>query len=90
MAYEIVRAAEVTRDLELIFDFLVTVADELGESPNRAFARAEKRLAEIEAAMADLGRLPHRDTRRQIRILAVFFGDQDHEAHILLRLLGDS
>ena len=64
MPYEVVRAAEVTRDLELIFDLLVTVADELGESPNRAFARAEKRLAEIEAAMADLGRLPHRGTRR--------------------------
>ena len=28
------------------------------------------------------------DTRRTVRVLAVFFGGQDHDAHILLRLLG--
>lgn len=30
------------------------------------------------------------DDRQRLRILAVFFGSQDHEARILLRLLGAS
>jgi toxin ParE1/3/4 len=113
VAYEVLRAAGVARDFELIFDFLVAAAEAFGESPETAFARAAKRLTEIEVAMAGLGRLPHQGTRhphlgpgvrsvtkgravlyfdidevrRRIRILAVFFGGQDHEARILLRLL---
>ena len=116
MAYEVVRAADVARDLDLIFDFLVAAAEDLGESEQRAFSRAEERLTEIEAGMADLGRVPHQgtrrpqlgggvrnvtkgraiyyfdvdDVRRTVRILAVFFGGQDHEARILLRLLSRS
>ena len=51
MAYEVLRAAAVARDLELIFDFLTEVAEGFGESPDRAFALAEARLAEIERAL---------------------------------------
>ena len=113
MAYEVLRAAAVARDLELIFDFLTEVAEGFGESPDRAFALAEARLAEIERALDALGRAPHQgtlrphlgqavrnvtkgragiyfdtdDDRRILRVLAVFFGGQDHHSHILLRLL---
>ena len=64
MAYEVLRADGVARDLELIFEFLVAAPEEFGESPGTAFARAEARLEEIEAAMATLAHLPHQGTRR--------------------------
>lgn len=116
MAYEVLRAADVALDLELIFDFLVSSAELFGESEARAFDLAEQRLARIEAAMEDLSKLPHQGTRRPhlgsgirnvtrdraiyyfdvdderqvVRVLAVFFGGQDHDARILLRLLSDA
>lgn len=113
MAYEVIRAADVALDLELIFDFLVSAAQEFGEDEETAVARAEQRLSEIETGMEDLARIPHQGTGRPhlgdgirnvtkgraiyyfhiddagqtLRVLAVFFGGQDHDARILLRLL---
>ncbi len=116
MAYEVIRAADVALDLELIFDFLVDAAEGFGEDTEAAFRRAEQRLDEIEAGMEGLGEVPHQGTLKPhlgngirnvtkgravyyfevdddeqiVRILAVFFGGQDHEARILLRLLSQS
>ena len=113
MVYDVVRAADVAFDLELIFDFLVEAAEAFGEDTNTAFERAERRLFEIETGMDGLGDVPHQgtlrphlgdgirnvtkgravyyfevdDDRQVVRVLAVFFGGQDHEARILLRLL---
>ena len=113
MAYEVLRAVAVVRDLDLIFDFLMTAAEAFGESPEDAFARAAGRIAAIESDLEALGRAPHQgtlrlhlgktvrnvtknrvvfyfevdDTKQILRILAVFFGGQDHDAHILLRML---
>lgn len=61
MAYEVVRAAGVGRDLELIFDFLVDLAEAFGEA---AFALAARRIDEIGAGMEGLGRLPLQGTLR--------------------------
>lgn len=114
MAYKVLRAAAVARDLELIFDFITGSAEALGEPVEAAFEIAERRLAAILAAMEGLGQAPHQGTRRpelgtalrhvtkeraifyfdvddaaeEIRVLAVFFGGQDHDTRILLRLLG--
>ncbi|MDT8853471.1 type II toxin-antitoxin system RelE/ParE family toxin [Paracoccaceae bacterium Fryx2] len=113
MVYEVVRAADVDVDLELIFDFLVAAAEDFGESAEGAFQLAERRITEIEATIEDLGSAPHQgtlrprlgdgvrnvtkgraiyyfevdDARKILRLLAVFFGGQDHDARILLRLL---
>lgn len=116
MGYEVVRGEGVDRDLELIFDFLVSAARDFGEDERDAFDRAARRIGGIEADMRDLGRAPHQGTQRPhlgdgvrnvtkgrtifyfdidedlgvLRILAVFFGGQDHDARILLRLLDSS
>lgn len=113
MAYEVLRAKDIDRDLSLIFDFLVAAAEDFGESAETAFDMAERRLVEIVAARLDLGRVPHQGTLRPhlgdgvrdvtkgrtvfyyvvdddtetLRVLAVFFGGQHHQARILLRLL---
>lgn len=116
MAYEVTRAAGIELDLELIFDFLFAAAREFGESEEAALQLAERRIAEIEAEMEELGKAPHQGTlrphlgpmvrnvtkgraifyfdadepRRTLRLLAVFFGGQDHEARFLLRLLTET
>ena len=116
MAYEVIRAADVALDLELIFDYLVDAAEGFGEDTETAFRRAERRLDEIESGMEGLGEVPRQgtlrphlgddirnvtkgravyyfvvdDDRQVVRVLAVFFGGQDHEARILLRLLSQS
>ncbi|WP_424934319.1 type II toxin-antitoxin system RelE/ParE family toxin [Amaricoccus macauensis] len=113
MAYEVIRSADVDRDLELIFEFLVETAESFGDSTDTAFLRAGERLAQIEDTMETLGDIPHQGTRRPhlgggvrnvtkgraiyyfdvdddrqiLRVLAVFFGGQDHDARILFRLL---
>ncbi|WP_353476627.1 type II toxin-antitoxin system RelE/ParE family toxin (plasmid) [Salipiger sp. H15] len=113
MAYSVLRAAAVARDLELIFDFIAGSAETLGEDAGTAFDMAERRIRAILGAMEGLGRAPHQGTLRpelgagvrhvtkdraifyfevddaaeELRILAVFFGGQDHDRHILLRLL---
>ena len=114
MAYRVLRADAVQRDLELIFDFLVTAAETFGESEAEAFERAVRRIDEIESDMERLGEGPHQgtlrphlgdgirnvtknraiiyfdvdDPKKVVRVLAVFFGGQDHDARTLLRLLG--
>ena len=113
MVYKVVRAADVDRDFEQIFDFLVESALHFGEDVEGAFLRAETRLIEIEAALERLRDLPHQGTLRPhlgtgirnvtknraivyfdvddtvqiVRVLAVFYSGQDHDARILLRLL---
>ena len=54
VAYKVLRAAGVDRDLDLIFDFLVATAEGFGEPAASAFTLAEKRLADIERSMADM------------------------------------
>lgn len=113
MGYDVTRARDVDVDLELIFEFLVATAEAFGDDVETAFSRAERRLAEIETEIADLGTVPHQgtlrphlgagirnvsngravfyfdvdDTRRNLRVLAVFYGGQDHHARVLVRLL---
>jgi plasmid stabilization system protein ParE len=113
VAYKVLRADAVDRDLELIFDFLVTAAEGFGESQTDAFERAALRIDEIETATEALGQAPNQGTLRPhlgnrvrsvtkeravlyfevndsdgtVKVLAVFFGGQDHNARILLRLL---
>lgn len=114
MAYEVERALETDRDLELIFDFLVLAYVEFGEPRKEAVNRAAKRMAGIENAMERLGATPHQgtlrndllpglrcvtkqraifyfdvdDDRQLVRVLAIFFGGQDHQRAMLIRLLG--
>ncbi|WP_226629012.1 type II toxin-antitoxin system RelE/ParE family toxin [Alloyangia pacifica] len=113
MAYRVLRAAAVERDLELIFDFVASSAEALGEPAEAAFDMAARRIGGILDAMEGLGAVPHQGTRRpelgpalrhvtkdraifyfdvddaaeELRVLAVFFGGQDHDRRILLRLL---
>lgn len=113
MVYDVLRAADIACDLDLIFDFLVSAAEAFGENEATAFSLAERHLGTIETNLEDLGKAPHQgtlrprlgdgvrnvikgraiyyfdvdDTRQTLRVLAVFFGGQDHEARILLRLL---
>jgi len=116
MVFDVVRGESLDHDLDLIFEFLITAAQEFGEDEQSAFVLAEQRLAEIEGAMRSLGGVPYQgtlrphlgerirnvtkgrgvlyfdldDEKRLVRILAVFFGGQDHEARILARLLGEA
>lgn len=113
MAYKVLRAAAVARDLELIFDFVAESAEALGEPAEAAIGIATRRIAGILDAMERLGQAPHQGTRRpelggalrhvtkdraifyfdvddaaeELRVLAVFFGGQDHDRRMLLRLL---
>lgn len=113
MVWRVERAEAVTRDLELIFDFLFESAIALGEDTQTAFDRAAARIVAIEAAAISLARAPHQGTLREdvapglrqvtkdraifyfdldaearcLRLLAVFFGGQDHRRHMLRRLL---
>lgn len=116
MAYKVVAAAAVSRDLDAIYDFLFEAALGFGEDPLTAHDRAAARIRAIEAAMGRLADAPFQGTQRPelgeglrtvtkgravfyfdvcedaalVRILAVFFGGQDHQRHMLLRLLSDS
>lgn len=113
MVYRVVRAEDVTADLDLIFDYLVETAEHFGDDLETAFRRAEKRIVGIQESLESLVNVPHQGTLRPhlgngirnvtknkaiiyfevdddeqiVRVLAVFFNGQDHDAHILLRLL---
>ena len=113
MVYRDLRAADVATDLSLIFDFLFAAAQDFGDAPDAAFARAAARINDIEDAMEGLGAVPHQGTLRPelgagirsvtkgrailyfdldeaaetLRVLAVFYGGQDHVARMLVRLL---
>ncbi|WP_417473666.1 type II toxin-antitoxin system RelE/ParE family toxin [Leisingera sp.] len=113
MAYKVVAAADVARDLDAIFDFLFDAALSFGEDPQTALDRASARIQAIESAMEDLAKAPFQGTLRPelgaglrsvtkgraifyfdlaeeeelLRVLAVFFGGQDHQRKMLLRLL---
>lgn len=113
MVYKVVRAEEVTADLDLIFDYLVETAEHFGEDLETAFQRANKRVIEIQENLDSLVNVPHQGTLRPhlgngirnvtknkaiiyfevdddeqvVRVLAVFYSGQNHDAHILLRLL---
>lgn len=111
--YSVVRALNVDRDFELIFDFLSRSYLNFGEPRQDANQRAAVRLRAIETAMITLGDAPHQgtlrpdllprlssvtrdraifyfdvdDDKRLVRVLAVFFGGQDHGRAMLKRLL---
>jgi len=115
VAYEVRRSLACRRDLEVVFDHLAAAYEELGDSVEDAFGRAEARLAQIEDELDGLGAAPHQgtlwpevmdglrwttknraifyftvdDATRIVNVLAVFFGGQDHKAHILRRILGE-
>ena len=112
MAFEVVRSRASDRDLEAIFDHLVTTYQGLGDTPAEALDRAAARVRAIEDDMERLGRAPFQGTLREalrpglrqvtrnravfyfeveeaagrVRVLAVFFGGQDHVARMLRRL----
>lgn len=62
MAYEIRRAIACRRDLEEIFDHLMTSHVNLGSSTAEAFDLAARRLSAIEQEIQTLGRTPHQGT----------------------------
>ena len=62
--YGVVRALDVDRDLELIFDFLTQSYLDFGDSRQEADQRATMRLRAIETAMIALGDTPHQGTPR--------------------------
>jgi plasmid stabilization system protein ParE len=112
-AYTVEFAAEVSRDFELIFDFLEQSYRDFGESPEDAALHAAARVEAIRQAGAKLGSAPYRGTGPSemipnlrhvtidkaiywflvdeqaftVRILAIFFGGQDHIRRMLARLL---
>ena len=114
MTYKVEIAADATRDLVAIFDFLVDSYIEFGEHPADALDRAERRIDQIKAHLRTLGTAPKQGTLRPeirpglrnvtkdraviyfdvdddaqvVRVLAVFFGGQDHQRRMLLRALG--
>lgn len=113
MAYDVVRAQGVLRDLELIFDYLLATYENLGDTPEEAFDRAERRILSIDETMNRLGAVPFQgtlcpelgeglrrvskdkvvyyfdvdETQERLRVLAVFFGGQDHQRHMLMKML---
>ncbi|MDO9713735.1 type II toxin-antitoxin system RelE/ParE family toxin [Paracraurococcus lichenis] len=60
--YKVRRAADVTRDLDLIEDHLVRVYQDLGEDPGDAAERAAVRLGEALRYMRTFETYPHRGT----------------------------
>lgn len=64
MKYRVERSERAERDLDLIFDFLVRSHLEFGESDDRAWEMAGKRMRRIHEALEALGGLPHQGTIR--------------------------
>lgn len=115
MVFEVVRSRASSRDLDLIFDYLLETYQGLGDPLHDAFDRAANRLRSIEDDLQRLGSVPFQGTllpelmpglRRvtkdraivyflvdeaasRIQILAIFFGGQDHQNHMLRRLVED-
>jgi plasmid stabilization system protein ParE len=113
MTYQVERAEDTDRDLEIIFDFLFESFLAFGEDAGTALERASQRVLAVEDAMAGLGKVPHQgtlrpefgeglrhvtkeravfyfevdDEARVVRVLAVFYGAQDHRRKMLLRML---
>lgn len=113
MVWRVERARATTRDLAAIIEFLTEAALDFGEPPDAALARAEARIAAIEAAVQRLAEAPYQGTlcpelgpglrrvtkgraifyfdldedRQVVRLLAVFYGGQDHRRRMLIRLL---
>jgi len=114
MRYKLDREAQVTRDLERIYDFLFESYIAFGHGPDAADIAAADRVIDIEDAMEMLAEIPHQgtlypqlmsglrsvtkdraifyfivdDEAQLVRVLAVFFGGQDHQRLMLRRLLG--
>lgn len=114
MRYRLEREAQVTRDLERIYDFLFESYLSFGHAADSADAEAADRVVAIEDALEGLVEVPHQgtlypqlmpglrnvtkdraifyfivdDDAQVVRVLAVFFGGQDHQRLMLRRLLG--
>lgn len=113
LAWTVERSAAADADFDATFYFLLAAALDFGESPDRAFEQAARRLRAIEDAVFALGAAPHQGTlmpelglglrrvtkeravfyfetdedAQRVRVLAVFFGGQDHQRRMLIRLL---
>ena len=103
MAYRVERSEQSARDLEAIFDFLFDAATGFGDDPQEAFEDAMQALGKAPhqgALRPDL--LPGirnftkdraifyfdvNDAEKSIRVLAVFFGGQDHQRAMLVRAM---
>ena len=64
MTYRVEIAADATRDLVAIFDFLVESYIEFGEHPDDAMDRAERRIDQIKERLRSLGTTPKQGTLR--------------------------
>ena len=64
MTYRVEIAAEATRDLVAIFDFLVESYIEFGEHPDDAMDRAERRIDQIKGHLRSLCTTPKQGTLR--------------------------
>ncbi|MCL6707649.1 type II toxin-antitoxin system RelE/ParE family toxin [Pseudomonas sp. R2.Fl] len=112
MAYEIRRSKDSIRDLDSIFDHLVSAYLGFGDEIQVAYRRAGDRVRGIAADIRALADQPYRgtvdpglgfglrhvtmnnavvyfridETAEVVHVLAVFFGGQDHQRHMLKRL----
>lgn len=62
MVYEVIRTADSDRDLDAIFEHLITSYMAVGDSVGEAFLRAEQRVNGMVAEIFDLGKVPHQGT----------------------------
>lgn len=113
MRFRLDREAQVTRDLEHIYDLLFESYVGFGDTPEVADIAAAERVSGIEDAMEALGDVPHQgtlypqlmpalrgvtkdraifyfvvdDEAEVVRVLAVFFGGQEHQREMLKRVM---
>jgi len=62
--YRVLRAAEMSRDLELIGDYLVRAYQDFGDERDNAEERAEARIGEALDYMRTFAKHPHRGTEQ--------------------------
>lgn len=95
MVYRVLRAAEVTRDLDLIEDYLVQTYQGFGDDVERATIKAVDRVNEAQAYMRTFTMHPHRgtehpDTRTGLRTVTsnrfIYYFEID-EASLEVRVL---
>jgi plasmid stabilization system protein ParE len=81
--------AEAVRHAGARMDAIITTAERLAAAPFRGEAHAELMPGLRHLALDGAVYWFITDaTTRQVRVLAVFFGGQDHQRHMLVRLLG--
>ncbi|WP_333815582.1 type II toxin-antitoxin system RelE/ParE family toxin [Tabrizicola sp.] len=80
--------AEARQHAEARIEAIITSAERLAAAPFRGTARDDllPGLRHLALDSAIYWFIPDSD-RREIRVLALFFGGQDHQRHMLVRLL---